>query len=56
MCIYTAYKDVYFWEVGEIFLMPIVVAIIVFLALSVLISIIYFVKKMRLRSLMRELS
>ncbi len=56
MCIYTAYRNVYIWEVGEIFMLPILIAIIVFLFLAFIIAIVYLIKKTKLRNLMKELS
>ena len=56
MCVYTAYRNIYLWEVGEIFMLPILIAILVFVFIAFVISVIYCIKKIKLRGLMRELS
>ena len=56
MCIYTAYRDVYLWEVGEIFMLPILIAILIFVFIAFIISLVYCIKKIRLKKLMKELS
>lgn len=48
-CIYTVYRDVYFWKTGKIMLLPIIITLIVFLIIALGVIIIWAIKKLSLR-------
>ena len=48
-CIYTVYRDVYFWKTGKIMMLPIIITLIVLLVIALGVVIIWALKKLSLR-------
>lgn len=52
-CVYTIYKDVYFWKTGTIMLMPILIVLSILVVIAVIVAAMWILKKISIRRIQR---
>ena len=53
VCVYTVYKDVNYWKVGEVKIMPFLIALLVVLGLSIVAVVVFLLKKAKIARVMQ---
>lgn len=48
-CVYTVYRNVYFWKTGKIMMMPILITFIVLLVIAITVFLVWLLKRISLR-------
>jgi hypothetical protein len=54
-CIYTVYRNVYFWRAGKLIVLPFLITFIVFLVIGFSVIIIWVIQKIMIRRAQKEL-
>jgi hypothetical protein len=54
-CIYTVYRNIYFWKPGKIMLFPILITLIILLLIALITLLVWLLKKLVISKMQREL-